>query len=116
RDLAGTLFNPPKLRARFGGVWDRGGFSAAAFANYTGGVDDVSRNEEGASFTTVDMTLRYDTGYQRGAWSGVELEFAAQNVFDRAPPLFTPLQDFAPPYDSTNYSAVGRFLGVSVTK
>ncbi len=117
RDLAGTLFNPPKLRARVGAVWDRDGFSAATFANYTGGVTDTVAASKGGSFTTVDLTLRYATGRRDDAWSGMQFDFSAQNLLNRAPPPFTPiLADYAPPYDATNYSPIGRYLGVSIAK
>ncbi|MCR6700951.1 MAG: TonB-dependent receptor [Dokdonella sp.] len=116
-DLAGTLFNPAKVNARIGAVWSQGGFSASTFANYTGGVTNTLDNVKSASFTTFDATLRYDTGERGDAWSGLEFALAAQNVLDRAPPLYaidTPL--YVAPYDSTNYSAIGRFLSLSVTK
>lgn len=116
-DLAGTLFNPPKFRARLGSVWNRGGFSASTFANYTGGVTDTANGVEGGSFTTFDLTFRYGIGARQTAWSGVEFELSAQNVFNRAPPLFIPsLVGIAPPFDSTNYSPVGRYLALSVSK
>src|SRR3546814_12022636 len=37
-DLAGSISNPAKINGRIGAVWSEGGFSASAFANYTGGV------------------------------------------------------------------------------
>jgi iron complex outermembrane recepter protein len=115
--LAGTLFNPPKLSARLGAVWDRRGLSAAVFVNYKGGVRDLVRQETTASFTTVDAVLRYTTS-GHGALSGLSLALSAQNLFDRAPPLYTPTSyaAYAVPYDSTNYSAIGRFVSLSVSK
>ncbi|QDW67573.1 TonB-dependent receptor plug domain-containing protein [Luteimonas granuli] len=116
RDLAGTLFNPPELRARLGAVWDRGGFTASGFANHIGGVTDTVAGDKGSSFTTVDLTLRYTTGRRDDARSGTQFELTAQNLFNRSPPLFMPVTDYAPPYDSTNYSAIGRYLGISVSR
>ncbi|WP_210412753.1 TonB-dependent receptor plug domain-containing protein [Luteimonas granuli] len=116
RDLAGTLFNPPKLRARAGAVWDLGGFTASTFANYSDGVTDTAADRKGGSFTTLDMTLRYAIGRRNEAGAGMQFELTAQNLFNRAPPLFTPLRDYAPPYDSTNYSPVGRYLSLSVSR
>ena len=120
-DLAGTLYNPAKVKGRFGAVWSSGGFSAAAFANYTDGVTNTLDGRETASFTTADADLRYSTGEQRRAWSGLEFALSAQNLFNRAPPLNTVMNLGAGnrqsvPYDSTNYSAIGRFLSLSVTK
>jgi iron complex outermembrane recepter protein len=120
-DLAGTLYNPARVKGRIGAVWSSGGFSAAAFANYTDGVTNTLDGRETASFTTVDTDLRYSTGDRRQAWSGLEFALSAQNLFNRAPPLHTVMNLGAGnrqsvPYDSTNYSAIGRFLSLSVTK
>lgn len=117
-DLSGTLFNPPRVTARAGGVWEQGSVTGSIFGHYTGGVTNTADGRETASFTTFDATLRYASDVQRGVWSGVELALSVQNLLDRAPPLYTPASyaDYAPPYDSTNYSPVGRFVGVSVSK
>jgi iron complex outermembrane recepter protein len=114
--LSGTLFHPARLNGRAGAVWSRGGLSASAFANYVGGVTNPVDNRETRSFTTVDASLRYDTGDGDGPWSGFDIALSAHNAFDRHPPLYTPSSVGNPPYDSTNYSPVGRFLSVSVAK
>jgi len=115
--LAGTLFNPPKVSGRVGAIWDRGGLSASVFLNYKAGVKDLATQHTTASFTTVDAALRYTTS-GHGALSGLSLALSAQNLFDRAPPLYTPTSyaAYAVPYDSTNYSAIGRFVSLSVSK
>jgi outer membrane receptor protein involved in Fe transport len=115
--LAGTLFNPPKLSARLGAVWDRRGLSASVFLNYKGGVKDLVTQKTTSSFTTADAALRYTTA-GNGALSGLSFALSAQNLFDRAPPLYTPTTSaaYAVPYDSTNYSAIGRFVSLSVSK
>jgi outer membrane receptor protein involved in Fe transport len=113
--LAGTLFYPPKLSGRLGAVWDRRGLSAAAFVNYKGGVRDLARQETTASFTTVDAALRYTINGQ-GPLSGLSFALSAQNLLNRAPPLYVTTSLTNTPYDSTNYSAVGRFLSLSVSK
>jgi outer membrane receptor protein involved in Fe transport len=118
-DLAGTLFNPPKLNGRLGAVWNRGGFSASAFANYIGGVTDTLDRRKGASFTTLDAVARYNIGIRHGAWSNVEVALSAQNLFDRHPPLYSvpeSLSSYVPAYDSNNYSPIGRFVSLSVSK
>ena len=61
--------------------------------------------------------LRYATDRRDDAWSGMEFALSVDNAFDRDPPLYqvgSPL--YAAPYDSTNYSAIGRFLSLSVSK
>lgn len=118
-DLAGTIFNPAKYRGRVGAVWTQGGFSASGFTNFASGVTSqliAGRAEKTASFVTVDTTLRYDIGPRGDAWSGLAFELSVQNLFDRAPPLYTTVSAMHPPFDSTNYSAIGRYVGVSMTK
>jgi iron complex outermembrane receptor protein len=43
---------------------------------------------------------------------------SVQNLLDRAPPLYTPatMAEYAPPYDSTNYPAIGRFVSLSISR
>ena len=115
-DIAGTLFNPAKRNARAGAVWIQGGFVASTFLNYTDGVENTLAEGSTASFTTIDATLRYATGQGVGALSGLEFGLSAQNLFNRDPPLHAAATLDSPPYDSTNYSSVGRFLSLSVSK
>jgi len=117
-DLAGKLFNPAKLNSRIGAVWQQGGFTASLFGNYKSGVINTNTldHKKSASFTTFDATLRYDTGARDDAWSNLALGLSAQNLLNRAPPLYTPISPTYAPYDSTNYSAVGCFVSLSVSK
>jgi outer membrane receptor protein involved in Fe transport len=115
-NLAGTLFFPAKTNSRIGAVWQQGGFTASLFGNYRSGVTNTADRSKGASFTTFDATLRYDTGARDDAWSNLALELSAQNLLNRAPPLYAVTSLTNAPYDSTNYSAVGRFLSLSVSK
>lgn len=115
-DLSGTIFYPAKINARAGAVWASGSFTASTFAKYVGGVTDRTSGKKTASFTTFDATIRYAFDGLQGAWSGLELSFSAQNLLNRAPPLYTPAAITDVPYDSTNYSAIGRFLSVGLSK
>ncbi|PPT46445.1 TonB-dependent receptor [Xanthomonas arboricola] len=115
-ELAGTLNNPAKRTGRVGAVYVVGGFSASTFANYIDGVVNTVDGKKSASFTTFDATLRYNTGERGNAWSDLEFGVSATNLLDRAPPLHVPDLAYVAPYDSTNYSAIGRFLSVSVSK
>ncbi|AGG87599.1 TonB-dependent receptor plug domain-containing protein [Rhodanobacter denitrificans] len=116
--LAGTVFNPARLKGRVGAVWVSGGFSASGFVNYTGGVTNrlPTVTQKTSSFTTVDTTLNYDIGKRAGALSGLTLGLSVQNLLNRMPPLYTALYATYVPYDATNYSAIGRFVSVSVSK
>ncbi|WP_093144033.1 TonB-dependent receptor [Pseudoxanthomonas sp. GM95] len=114
--LAGTLFNPAKLNARLGTVWNQGGFMASLFGNYRSGVTDTTLETDGGSFTTIDAALRYETDAGSGLLDDMSFELAGQNLLNRAPPSYLPVSLTYAPYDSTNYSAVGRFLSVALTK
>ncbi|HEX6532685.1 MAG TPA: TonB-dependent receptor, partial [Nitrospira sp.] len=115
-DSSGILFYPAKLSGRAGAVWTRGGLTASLFGNYKSGVTNLADGAKGASFTTFDLTLHYDTGARDSIFSNMTFEASAQNLFNREPPLYV-VTDFAnAPYDSTNYSAIGRFLSFSISK
>ena len=116
-DLSGTRYNPAKVHSRLGLVWTQGGLSASAFVNYISAVRNRVSGVEGASSTTLDATIRYSTGQGSGGWSGLDVALAVQNLLNREPPLYTPANTiYATPYDPTNYSAIGRFLSLSITK
>jgi outer membrane receptor protein involved in Fe transport len=115
-DLAGMLFHPARTSGRIGAVWSQGGFSASVFGNYKSGVRNSLDGRKGASFVTFDSTLRYDTGEGRSWLDNMAFEFAARNLFNRAPPLYALTSLTYAPYDSTNYSAVGRYLSLSVSR
>ena len=117
-DLAGRLFYPAKVNSRLGTVWNRGGFMASTFVNYTSGVTNPVDGVKGGSFTTLDTTLRYGIREDdvRSSWG---FALSLQNLLDREPPLFSPTGigwANSAPYDSTNYSAIGRFVSLSVSK
>jgi len=115
-DSAGILFYPAKVSGRVGAVWTRDGFTASIFGNYKSGVTNIADGRKGASFTTFDTTLRYDTGARDSVLSNVAFEVSAQNLLNREPPLYVVTSFENAPYDSTNYSAIGRFLSFSISK
>lgn len=117
-DLSGTIFHPAKLDGRFGAVWQRGGFSASGFVNYTQGVISplMPVIEKTSSFTTFDTTIVYQTPAGRAALKGLTMSLGVQNLFNRKPPLFKPPAIDYEPYDSTNYSAIGRYVSLSLSK
>lgn len=116
--LAGTAFNPAKLKGRVGAVWVSGGLTASGFFNYTDGVTHrtAATREVTGSFTTVDATLNYAFGQRVRGLSGVTVGIGVQNLLDRAPPLYTAAAATFVPYDATNYSAIGRFASVTIGK
>jgi outer membrane receptor protein involved in Fe transport len=115
-DSAGILFYPARVSGRVGAVWVREGLTASIFGNYKSGVTNIADGRKGASFTTFDATLRYDTGARDSVLSNMAFEISAQNLLNRKPPLYAVTSFENAPYDSTNYSAIGRFLSFSISK
>jgi outer membrane receptor protein involved in Fe transport len=115
-DASGILFYPARVSGRAGAVWVRDGLTAALFGNYKSGVTNLADGTKGGSFTTLDLTLRYDTDAEDGLFANMAFEASAQNLFNREPPLHVVTSFENAPYDSTNYSAVGRFLSFSISK
>lgn len=108
--LAGTLFHPARFRGRAGLTYGGERFSLAAFVNHMSGLDD---NRQAAvlripAYTTVDLTMRARVG------SGTEISLAALNLFDAKPTAIATALPADTPFDTTNYSATGRFIGITV--
>jgi outer membrane receptor protein involved in Fe transport len=115
--LAGVLFNPPHIRGRSTASWSDGGFALTGAVNYMGGVDDTRKPTilRVGSMTTFDLSARYRTK-EGGPLGGLELVASVQNLLNATPsPIATTLL-YDAPYDSTNYSPVGRFVSLSVSK
>lgn len=115
--LAGNIFNPPSWRARGGISWERDDFSLSSFVNYIGPVRDtrfqpVARID---GMTSIDVVSRYQTAAQ-GFLGGVEFQISILNLFNAKPANIRTTQPYNTPYDSTNYSPLGRVIGVSIGK
>ena len=117
-ELAGTIFNPPHWRGRAGAVWDAERVGFSAFVNYVGALTDnrFGTSEKVGAFVTLDLNASVRTGAHGGLLRGVELRFSALNVLNEEPKLIQTGSLGGAPYDSTNQSPVGRFVGVSLRK
>ncbi|MGK6321378.1 TonB-dependent receptor domain-containing protein [Sphingomonas sp. DT-204] len=115
--LAGTLFNPPHVRARGGLSWDGGPVTLTATANYTGPVRDTrsAPNPLVDSMTTLDVSVFYRPEW-KGWLDGLEFSLTALNLLNAKPAPIATSVFTDTPYDSTNYSPVGRFVSFGVTK
>jgi outer membrane receptor protein involved in Fe transport len=109
-DLAGTLFQPPRFRARGGATFGGEPFSVSAFLSHTGGVSDTRRSPimKHRALTTLDLTGRVQLA------KGTELSIAALNIFNSKPDTIFTASAADTPYDTTNYSPTGRFVGLTV--
>lgn len=115
--LAGLVFNPPHWRGRSTLAWEAGGFRLEAAVAYVGGVDDTRRTPVRiGSMTTADLTARYRTGSGHGLLGGLDLTLSVANLFNAAPAAIATTLPYDAPYDSTNYSPVGRFVSFGIAK
>lgn len=134
RDFAGTHGNcdvtncigTPADRVNIGATWEIGGFKMSAVANYRASLENrdykaaedcSSHYADGsdapagckiASFTTVDLSLRWK------ATKSIEVFGGIQNVFNKVAPL-DPYTYGAVSYNPLDYSgAVGRYYSVGL--
>lgn len=116
--LAGILFNPPHWSGRGDLTWSRGAVTLDAGLSYIGGVEDnrTAPALHVRGMTTVDFTARVRSQASTGPMHGVEGSVTVQNLFNAKPARIATTFASDAPYDSTNYSPVGRFVAVSLLK
>jgi outer membrane receptor protein involved in Fe transport len=114
--IAGRIFFPAKFRGRLGLSWSRDGFTFTSNVNHISGVIDtnVTPNVKRSSMTTLDLILDYRMVKSPIGSFGVNL--AVINALNQAPPFAQPVGANRVNYDSTNYSALGRTISLTLTK
>lgn len=115
---SGVIFTPPKFRARGSASWESSTVQLSASLNYLDGTLD-NRLPVAAhigAFTTLDLSGSYRTGKGHGPFDDLELRIGIQNLLDKRPDLIRVSDPTWVPFDSTNHSAIGRFVSFSVTK
>src|SRR5690554_4765500 len=117
-ELAGTVFNPPKLRARAGVNYRISGLRLSSSLNYTGALHDQRFAAEAriAPSATLDMGASYDVIAGEGAEPALSLSITINNVFNDKPDLIRTTGPTDTPYDSTNFSPIGRFIAVGIRR
>jgi iron complex outermembrane receptor protein len=115
--LAGTVFNPPHWRGRAGAMWNRQALTLTTFVNYIGGVEDTRLTPPApvSPMTTMDVTGRYRIGSLPRFLDSVDLTLSVLNLFNKEPSYMKSTFVTEPPYDTTNYSGVGRFVNFGIT-
>jgi iron complex outermembrane receptor protein len=116
--IAGTIFNPPRIKSRAMLSLDRDGWGLSMFLNYISSElnNAVVPTARVGSWTTVDGQVRYVGRREYGPLSRMEISFSVQNILNRAPPSI-PAAATLPPgigFDADNYSAIGRFMSLDV--
>jgi outer membrane receptor protein involved in Fe transport len=114
---AGTIYNPPHWRARLDAPWTKGSVTIAPAMNLIGGVTDTTTTNDAhvRGMTTFDLTLRYVASDQARI-KGLEVALSVLNIANRMPGRISVPASYYPAFDSTNYSAQGRYVGLTVGK
>jgi len=115
---SGLIFTPPKFRARGSLSWETSAVQLSASLNHLDGTLDNRFPETArvSAFTTLDLSGSYRTGKGHGLLDDLELRLNVQNLLDKRPDLIRVSDPTWVPFDSTNQSAIGRFVSFSVTK
>ncbi|WP_342249216.1 TonB-dependent receptor [Sphingomonas sp. OTU376] len=116
--LAGTVFNPPHIRARAGADLSAGRWALAAYLNYIGGSIDrrFTPHVHVGSVTSLDLTARISVGGTGDRRPLFNLSLSAINLTNSKPQIIRTAAPTDTPYDSTNFSPAGRFLGLTIAR
>jgi outer membrane receptor protein involved in Fe transport len=115
-DEVDTLGRPVGFRARGDVTWSYQGWAVTGFVNYVDDyTDNVSVPERSIdSWATVDLTIAYDSGDNRGLLSDTRLSLTTQNLFDENPPFVNSFSGVG--YDTAIASGLGRLISLQITK
>jgi len=116
--LAGAIFNPPHWRGTATVTWSLKDLTVTGAVYRIGGVSDVRQQPVVGvhGMTTVDLTIGYDLAKSWGALGGTRITGSAQNLFNAKPDTIMIDAGYEAPYDSTNYSPLGRLLSIGISK
>ena len=116
--LAGTIFNPPRFRGRGTVRYQAGPITTNAAVNYIGALEDrrIAQIERLSPSATIDFGLHYEliSGEKRDP--GLEISITVQNVLNDKPNTISQTGPTDTPYDSTNYSPIGRFIAFGIRR
>ncbi|HCE22835.1 MAG TPA: hypothetical protein DF282_10025 [Hyphomonas sp.] len=116
--LAGTTFNPPRYRARGAARYRAGRLTANAAVSYIGALVDrrLATVQRLSPSATVDLGMHYAVIRGDDRDPGLEFSLTIQNLFNDKPDVIGQTGPNTTPYDSTNYSPIGRFIAFGVRR
>jgi outer membrane receptor protein involved in Fe transport len=114
--LAGTIFNPPHVRARGGVTWIAERGSVSTFLNYNGPIDDVRSipSYSVRGMTTWDVSATRNVRLSGFGPKTLSLSVSISNLLDQAPARIMTEGVYETPYDPLNGSPVGRLISGTV--
>lgn len=114
--LAGTVFNPPEFRLRAGAGLQSRTVQVSVGFNYTGALEDrrFATTNRLAPSATVDLSAQYALVPGDNDRPRLALSLSVSNLFNDKPELIGVTGPTDTPYDSTNYSPIGRFVAVGI--
>lgn len=116
--LSGTVFNPSRYRARGLARYEDGPFRGNVAVNYIGALEDprFADSPRISPSATVDLGITYDVIEGEGRDPGLSVSLIVQNLFDFEPERIRGLGPTDTPFDTTNFSAIGRFIAVGIRR
>ena len=116
--LAGTVFSPPRYRARATGYFASGGLKLNTAVNYIGTLTDrrFAQAQRIAPSATIDFAVSYDIVHDDGREPGLSVSLSVQNLLNDEPDIIGTTGPTDTPYDSTNYSPIGRFVAIGLRR
>lgn len=116
--LSGTVFNPPKFRLRAAANYRADGLMLTTALNFTGALKDqrfaIERRIKPSA--TVDVGVSYDIIAGSGRDAGLSVSVTINNLFNDKPELIQTTGPTDTPYDSTNFSPIGRFAAIGIRR
>jgi iron complex outermembrane receptor protein len=111
-DLSGTLFNPPKLKGRAGLAYVTPRLTLSGFANLSSSLLD----RRSSTTYRIDGLATFDLTAMVKPTDGLELGLIVQNLFTAKPPVIRTGSGYDSPFDTTNFSPIGRFIAVQLRR
>lgn len=114
--LSGTVFNPPRFRLRGSAGFQSRTVQVAVAVNYTGALEDrrFATTTRLPASATVDLSAQYALIKGEGDKPRLSLSLSVSNLFNDKPEPIGVTGPTDTPYDSTNYSPIGRFVAVGI--
>lgn len=117
-ELAGNLFSPPEYRFRATAGFQTGGLNLSSSVNFTGALKDerFAVPSKIGSSATIDMGASYKIIANDKGEAGLSVSITINNILNDKPELIRTTGPTDTPYDSTNFSPIGRFIAIGIRR